>query len=176
MRKLPLLCLLLSLPAAADETPPSPQRTTGIGGAITLSGVAGPAATHALGPILLNGTLGFSLAKPDGGQTTFGLRLALGAQFVLIQEPRAELSIGGRAIVGLYHGSGSGGVEGQPGYTDGTFGIEVPLRAEWFFAEHASLHGEVGAVLDIVRSDEDGAAFSLGSTHLGAGAGATFHF
>ena len=175
MRKLPLLLLLVCAPALAlaDD---DPSRTTGIGGAITLAGVAGPAATHPLGPILLNGTLGLSLAKPDGGQTSFGLRIALGAQFTLLKEARAELSLGGRAVIGLYHSGGTGGVEGTAGSTDGTFALEVPLRAQWYFADHASIHGEVGAVLDLVRSEQDGASFSLGSTHLGAGAGATFHF
>jgi hypothetical protein len=175
MRTLPLLCfsLVAGIPllARADV-----ERTTGVGGAITLSGVAGPSVTHPIGRLTLNATLGLSLSKPDNVPASFGLRGALGAQLALITDEKAELSLGGRVVFGVFHTGGTGGIEGTSGETDGAFGVEIPLRVEWFFAEHVSLHGEVGAVLDVVRSERDGAAFSLGTSHLGAGAGATFHF
>lgn len=159
-----LLTLLAAAPALAQvegdsrttvttmqETPAQSAKTFGIGYGQTPGGVLGAEVEYYLGNLMLNAHFGFLFFSPSGDAdsvNSFGL--AVGAFFRWKTWDNVALMIGGRLDIG-HTGGGGTGTEGG----DATqFNIEVPLRAEIYFAEILSLHAEVGPVLGIV--DEGG--------------------
>jgi hypothetical protein len=154
--------------ASANVTTPAPAAgepgKLGVGGAITLSGLAGLEITyHMSDKLMLNGLIGFANFSPDGdADSTTLIGFAASAFYSLFDHAWADLYFGGR--LGFVSDSGRGGGDLT------NFLIELPLRIEIQLHRRLSLHFETGLAIDFISVDPGMGADSRSTTLIGLGA------
>ncbi|GEM_PF-3307416 len=93
--------------------------------------------------------LGARSVFPSSGTTTWAAFASIGGHYASFRSPRANLSVGLRAIVGAYKPSSTA----QNTTTQVGFAFEIPIRAVFFLADQFALSGSVGIVGAIEGKD-----------------------
>lgn len=124
--------------------------------------------------LMIDVLAGFSLYSPDGGDMRVGFGLGGGVFYRWKVWDPVALMIGGRLSFAFLNQYVTGGEAGE---STVDINLEMPLRAEIYFARYLSVHAEVAGVLGIVTSGPaKGVYFGVPLTNLIAGFGATFYF
>jgi hypothetical protein len=176
-------------PAGAQAT--RHDHTFGVGFSQTPSGLTGVEAEYYLGgPLVLDGTLGFDVFSPKNGGTTTVIGIGAAVFYRWKVWDDVALMVGGR--LEFEHLSvGDSGTLAKPqisyGGADATqINIEVPLRAQIYFASFLAVHCEVAAVLALATDDgggilgsqsvPKGTYFSIPLTNLIGDFGVVYYF
>lgn len=174
------------------ETPVAGQgadKLFGIGFGETPGGVRGVEIEYYLGNIMLDAHLGFFFFSPDGGDSSSSFAIALAGFYRWRVWDNVAVMLGGRLDVGHVSAPDGEGLDAKPQvYASGDttqINIEVPLRAQIYFADILAVHAEVGPVLAIVGdggtilgdiSASKGTYLFLPTTTLLASFGVTLYF
>jgi hypothetical protein len=142
---------------AEAETPVAGQgadKTFGIGFGQTVGGVTGLEVEYYLSNIMLNAHFGFLFFSPDGGDSASSFAFAAGGFYRWRVWDNVAVMLGGRLGIGHVSAPDAGELGAKPQvYASGDttqINIEVPLRAQIYFADILAVHAEVGPVLSIV--------------------------
>lgn len=106
---------------------------------------AGLAGRWYLGQIGLEAVGGFDMRVPNGEPNEYGGFLSIGALYNLARAPSVNLAVGLRLITGIAR-TNDAGVSGPVRFG---FGLEVPIRVEYFFSPNFAIAGAVGPSLAI---------------------------
>jgi hypothetical protein len=129
------------------------DKLVGIGYGQTPGGVQGVTLEYYLGgTLMLNGMLGLSLISPKGSDSETVFNLAAAAFYRWKNWDNVSLMLGGRLDVA--HVSAPGPADKLPQYIgsgDATqLNIELPARAQLYFAHYLAVYAEVAVVVSIV--------------------------
>ena len=139
-------------PAGVQST----NKTFGVGFGQTVGGVRGVEVEYYLGNIMLNGHLGFLFFAPDNDNVDSStyFAIAAGGFYRWRVWDNVAVMLGARLDIG-HTGGGGSSVDAKPQVYQITgsatqFNIELPLRAQIYFADMLAVHAEVGPVLAII--------------------------
>jgi len=134
------MLVLMALPAMSKDM----KGRFGLGYDQSMGGVSGFTAYYWLGNFGLKGTLGFDFVIPDSGDSRMGLDFALGGIYNFAWTK--DLNIGTGLVIDLsFKNKAAMGTDSAF-----QFGVEIPLRAEYFFSDHFAINMSTGLVFTMV--------------------------
>jgi hypothetical protein len=192
MKRLPAiaLCLMLLLPASALGK--NMDGKFGFGLQRTMLGAQGLCVQYWNGPKFAVGLLlgmGFTLDPDNTNATT--LHGGVGAKYILVATKYANLTVGGRAVLGWSTAYATQAAESQADAAAGEdsaareiiqWGLELPLEVEYFFSDAFSLNVATGLTFTMIPdegplfppADVPGARYEKGYKNIGVGVGSLF--
>jgi hypothetical protein len=149
----------------------------GYGQGLSQTGVSGLAIEYWVGYVKIGALVGFDMWVPDQGEGTTEVKAAVHVLYAVARARNANLNIGIRGNAGFQ-------LFGDEEATG--FGIELPIEAEYWLAEHVSLTGHVGLTIDLLDGEAnpllaestagEGIRLGLGAAGFAGGVGFRFYF
>ena len=138
----------------------------GVGGNASLSesGVSGLGLNYWVGHLKVGVITGFEMQSPAEGDSTTKLDLAVHGLYAVSRSKDANLNTGVRInLIDLVGAKG----------TETTFGLEVPIEAEFWVTNHVTITAHAGLS---IYMPEDNTVIRLGAPGFNGGAGFNFYF
>ncbi|MBI5610328.1 MAG: hypothetical protein HY902_15735 [Deltaproteobacteria bacterium] len=131
-----------------------------------------------VGAVGLEAVLGFDMRSPSGVPNEYGGFLSVGALWNVARAPSVNLAVGLRAVSALAR-TNTVGVAGPVRFG---FGLELPIRVEYFFSPNFAIAGAVGPTLAInsangnpLTGNRNSYEFALTRGDFGGGIGFTYY-